>query len=107
MSVHRTGALFLGAALVVASHAAAAAPRNAVVVIEGMKFGPVPSDLRAGDSITWVNRDIFRHTATAAGAFDVDLKPGARARTRLKAPGKLLVRCKYHPGMRASLSIGR
>ena len=106
MSLHRTVALFLGAALVVASQAAAA-PRNAFVVIEGMKFGPGPPDLRAGDSITWVNRDIFRHTATAAGAFDVDLKPGARAKTRLKAPGKLLVRCKYHPGMRASLSIGR
>lgn len=47
------------------------------VVIDKMQFGAVPAGLRVGDSILWVNRDLFRDTATAADrSFDIDLPPG-------------------------------
>ena len=86
--------------------AAAAAPRTHVVVIDQMRFGPVPAGVRAGDTILWVNRDIFRHTATARnGSFSIDLAPKAQGRTVVGKAGKTPFYCKYHPGMTAVLGI--
>ena len=85
---------------------AAAAPQTHVVVIDKMKFGPVPAKVRRGDTIVWVNRDIFRHTATAANkAFDVDLPPKSRRTMVLKSSGAIAFLCKFHPGMRGVLKV--
>lgn len=85
---------------------AAAAPRTYTVVIDKMKFGPVPAQLRKGDAIIWVNRDFLRHSATAADhSFDVDLKPGANAKTILNKSGAIAFVCRYHPGMRSVLRV--
>lgn len=86
----------------------APAPRPHVyrVTIANMAFGPSPTGLQAGDSIEWVNDDIFQHSATARnGAFDVDLPPKAHATTVLKTPGRLAFYCKYHPGMAGTLVV--
>ena len=85
---------------------AMAAPQTHMIVIERMRFGPVPANLRTGDSIVWVNRDIFRHTATARDrSFNVDLAPGARARTVLRGNGAIDFYCIFHPGMRGRLAV--
>jgi plastocyanin len=85
---------------------AAAAPQTHVVVIDKMKFGPVPASIRAGDKILWVNKDMFRHTATSkAAGFDVDLPAGARAATVVRKAGAFRLSCRYHPGMRAMLKV--
>lgn len=87
---------------------AAAAPRTYVVVIDKLKFGPVPAHLRPGDSIIWFNHDMFRHTATATNkSFDVDLAPSARVKTVLRSTGAIPVVCKYHPGMRTVLNVAK
>jgi len=104
----RAALLLPVAALMLAGPAvsATAAPRTHVVVIDKMKFGPIPAGIRAGDSILWVNRDIFRHTATARnGSFSIDLAPRAQGRTVVARAGKVPVYCKYHPGMTAVLGI--
>jgi len=89
-----------------AAAASAAAPQTYVVVIDKMKFGPVPAQLHKGDRIIWVNRDLFRHTATAANkSFDVDLKPSSKGVTVLNSRGAISVTCRYHPGMRATLNV--
>ena len=94
------------AVLLMPSPPASAAPRTHMVVIDGMKFGPVPAALHPGDRIVWVNKDMFRHTATAKdGSFDVDLQPGARATSVVRKPGAISVVCRYHPGMRAMLKV--
>lgn len=81
-------------------------PHNYTVVIDKMQFGAVPAGLRVGDSILWVNRDLFRHTATAADrSFDIDLPPGKSAKTTLRKPGVIAVSCKFHPGMKARLIL--
>ena len=85
---------------------AAAAPRTHTVVMDAMKFGAMPADVKVGDTILWVNRDMFRHTATAKnGAFDIDLQPGAKGRTVIKTAGAIPFVCKYHPGMRGQLRV--
>ena len=60
---------------------AAAAPKVYTVVIDKMKFGPVPAGIRVGDTILWVNRDFLKHSATARDkSFNVELprKPAER-----------------------------
>lgn len=85
---------------------AVAAPHTYTVVIDKMKFGPVPTNLHKGDRIVWLNRDMFRHTATAANkSFDVDLPPGSKKVTVLRSTGAIPVTCRYHPGMKTMLKV--
>lgn len=85
---------------------AAAAPKVHTVRMAKMVFGPAPTGVRVGDIVEWVNADIFQHTATARnGAFDVDLKPGSKARTVLRTPGVVGYYCRYHPGMTGRIVV--
>jgi plastocyanin len=94
------------AVLLLMSPAYAAAPRTQVVVIDKMKFGPVPASVRPGDTIIWVNKDMFRHTATARnGSFNVDLPPNSRGKTLIRAKGAFAFYCKYHPAMTGTLKV--
>ena len=94
------------AALLLTAPLAAAAPRTHVVVIDKMKFGPMPANVHAGDTIVWDNRDIFRHTATAKnGGFDIDLPAHSKGKTLVRKAGATQVICKYHPGMRGLLKV--
>lgn len=96
------------AVLLLSSPAIAAAPRTHVVVIDKMKFGPVPAALRPGDTIVWLNKDMFRHTATARnGSFNVDLPPNSRGKTIIRAKGTLPFYCKYHPAMTGTLKVSK
>ena len=73
-----------------------------------MKYGALPSGLKAGDTIVWDNRDMFRHTATAKdGSFNVDLVAGAKGKTVLRKAGAIAFTCKYHPGMRGVLQVAK
>ena len=59
-----------------------------LVVIESMKFGPVPAELHPGDTIVWQNKDIFRHSATARDkSFDIDLPVNAEVRMTVGPAG--------------------
>ena len=85
--------------------AAAAVPRTYTVVVDKMKFGPLPQQLHRGDVIVWDNRDLFRHSATAKGRFDVALPAGKKVKMRVTAAGAFPFVCKYHPGMKAVLKV--
>lgn len=87
-----------------AAHAARK-PQVHVVTIDKVSFGAVPGNLVAGDIIEWVNRDPVEHSATAEdGSFDVDLAPGAKGRTVVKA-GTFAFFCKFHPTMTGTLVV--
>jgi plastocyanin len=96
-----------GALLLCAVQApATAAPHTYTVVIDKLKFGPLPAQLHKGDAIIWVNKDMFRHTATAADhSFDVDLMPGKAGKTMLTKSGSIPFICRYHPNMRGVLVV--
>jgi plastocyanin len=71
-----------------------------------MKFGPLPKSIRVGDTVEWVNNDIFVHSATAADrSFDVDLKPKAHRWTTFHKAGTYPFACRYHPGMTGTLVV--
>ena len=84
---------------------AAAAPRNVTIVIDKMKFAAVPAEIHNGDVVIWDNRDMFRHSATAKGVFDVDLPAGKAVRMKVTAAGTFAFTCKYHPGMKGVLKV--
>jgi plastocyanin len=91
-----------GALLPVAAPAPAAAATH-VVVIDQMKYGAVPP-LKVGDTVVFVNKDIFRHTVTASNnSFNLDLMPGKRGTLHINSAGRATFTCKYHPGMRGSM----
>lgn len=84
------------------------AAHSYTVVIDKMKFGAVPTGLRVGDTIMWVNRDLFRHTATATDhSFDIDLAAGKSGKITMKKTGAVTFSCKYHPGMKGRLVVAR
>ncbi len=82
-----------------------AAPRTATVIVDKLAFGAVPANLRVGDTIVWINRDLFRHSATSGGHFDIDLPPGAERRMRMTKAGRFAFICKYHPSMKGTLTV--
>ena len=102
---------FAGAAMAIALAAPSAGAKPAahavVVSVNKLAFGAIPTNLRVGDSVIWANRDLFRHSATAKGHFDVDLPPGSRRRMLLTKAGAFPFTCKYHPGMKGVLKVSR
>jgi plastocyanin len=97
-------AVLAGAASIAAS--APPPPKVYTVVIRDMAFGPLPARLRVGDTVEWVNNDIFQHSATATDkSFDADLAPKAHGRTVMRKAGVIAFYCRYHPGMKGRLTV--
>ena len=93
----------IGGLLLVASPAVAT---DYTVVLDKMKFGPLPAELHPGDTIIWQNNDIFRHSATARDkSFDVNLPSKTEVRMAVGAAGTVEFFCKFHPGMKGTLVI--
>jgi plastocyanin len=98
-------ALALALAFVAAGTVATAAAEY-TVVIDKMKFGPVPAEVHPGDTIVWRNNDILRHSATARDkSFDVDLPAKTSVSMVVGAAGTVAFYCKFHPGMTGTLVI--
>jgi plastocyanin len=98
-------AIAVGSLVIVAAQARRA-PATYTIVIDKIAFGPSPRGLHVGDSIVWVNRDVFRHTATAAdGSFNLDLSPGKSGQVALRRAGTVAFSCTFHPGMRGALVV--
>lgn len=69
-------------------------------------FGPSEVSARVGDTIEWINRDVFAHTATARnGDFDVMMPPKKTVTSVVKKAGTIEYYCRFHPNMKAVLTI--
>jgi plastocyanin len=83
-----------------------AAAADYTIVLAKMAFGPVPAELHPGDTITWRNDDILRHSATARdGSFDLDLPAGKSMSMTVGAAATVPFYCRFHPGMTGTLVI--
>ena len=89
------------AAMVVPAHAA-----TIEITMENLAISPAEVSAKVGDTVTWINKDVFAHTATAKnGDFDVTLPPNKSATSVLKKAGTVDYYCRYHPNMKATLKI--
>jgi plastocyanin len=85
---------------------ASAGAETIQISMENLVISPPAVSAKVGDTIEWINKDIFAHTATARnGDWDVALPPKKTASTVLKQAGTIEYYCRFHPNMKASLTI--
>ena len=76
------------------------------ITMENLVVSPAETSAKVGDTIEWINKDVFAHTATAkSGDFDVMLPPKKSATFVLKKAGIVDYYCRYHPNMKATLKV--
>lgn len=76
------------------------------IAVENLAFSPAEASAQIGDTIEWINKDVFAHTATAAnGDFDVTLPPKKTVTMVLKKAGTIDYYCRFHPNMKAVLTV--
>ena len=76
------------------------------ITMENLVIAPAETSAKVGDTIKWVNKDIFAHTATARdGDFDVTMPPKTTVTLVLKKAGTVDYYCRFHPNMKAVLKI--
>ena len=76
------------------------------ITMENMVIAPAEISAKVGDTIEWVNKDILAHTATARnGDWDVTMPPKKTITLVLKKAGTVEYYCRYHPNMKATLTV--
>jgi len=109
---HRLGLALLAAALIAAPaavvHAAdsASGGKEYTVTMSNMAYGALPSGLKVGDTIVWMNQDTVIHSVTARDhSFDLRINPGQTARLPLNKDGRIAFYCLFHPTMRGTMTV--
>ena len=84
-----------------------AAPESYVVSMQITGFEPAALTVRAGDRITWINGDLFPHTATADDhAFDSkSVAPAGQWTLIAGKTGRHTYTCTFHPTMKATITV--
>jgi len=100
------GVVLIGASFAVAAEERAE-PRRHTVTIEGNAFRPDDLTVDRGDTVVWVNRDFYPHTATdTEGRFDSGVIPANESwALTVDASGELAYTCTFHPAMKATLRV--
>jgi plastocyanin len=86
---------------------AAPQPVSHTVTMEGTAYDPVDLTVRPGDTVVWVNKDLFPHTATAtsgtfsSGSIDVNASWSFVAKDK----GVFAYSCTFHPLMRGTITV--
>jgi plastocyanin len=92
-------ALMLGASI-------SAGAATIQISMENLEISPAEVSAKVGDTIEWINKDIFTHTATARnGDWDVTIPSKKTVTSVLKKAGTVEYYCRFHPNMKATLAI--
>ena len=76
------------------------------ISMEDLVISPAEASAKVGDTIEWINKDIFAHTATARnGDWDVTIPPKKTVTLVLKKAGTTDYYCRFHPNMKATLTV--
>ena len=99
--------LAVGAGTGLAAGAATRKPATHTITIEGSRFDPSTLAVAAGDTVVFVNKDPFPHTATPrAGAFNSQSIAAGQSWTYTAAKqGDFAYTCTFHPTMRGTLRV--
>ena len=95
---------FIAALLGMASVSAHAAKIE--ITIENLVFSPSSAKAAVGDTIMWINKDVFAHTATARnGDWDVAQPPKKTVPLVVKKAGSIDYYCRHHPNMKGTIVV--
>ena len=104
MSRRRLAALL---AVLAATAVIPARAETVVVTVVNMAFSPAKISAKVGDTVEWVNKDPFVHTATVKGGFDLPLPVKASGRIVLDKAGSFAYFCRYHPNMKGQITVAK
>lgn len=102
------------AALALASAAAGASlpawadakPVTHTIVMHATSYAPLALTVKRGDTVVWVNKDPFPHTATSKGVFDSgSIAAGASWKYKARKAGDYTYICTFHPNMVGTLRV--
>jgi len=100
------GRYLVAAALALGPMAVPAHAATIQISMENLVISPTEASAKVGDTIEWINRDVFAHTATARnGDFDVAIAPKKTVTLVLQKAGTVDYYCRFHPNMKAVLKI--
>jgi plastocyanin len=102
MSAFRLSALGL---LLCSLGAVSAHAETFTVTIERMAFVPAEITAKAGDTIEWVNKDAFAHTATVKDSWEVMLPVGKSGSIIIETAGTVDYICRFHPNMKGGITV--
>jgi plastocyanin len=76
------------------------------ITMDNLVISPAGATAKVGDTVELINKDIFAHTATARnGDFDVAMPPKKTVTLVLKTAGAIEYYCRFHPNMKATLTV--
>jgi plastocyanin len=97
--------LLLAGALALAIGTMPAQAKTIQVMVKGLAFSPATVTAHVGDTIEWVNKDPFVHTATVKGAWEVMLPVGKSGSRVMKKAGTIDYYCRFHPNMKGQITV--
>ena len=93
--------VFAISAMAVPAHAA-----TITITMENLVISPAEATAKVGDTFELVNKDVLAHTATAKNSdFDVMMPPKKTVTYVLTKAGSVDYYCRFHPNMKATLTI--
>ena len=93
-------------AILVLYASASANAGTIAITMQNLVISPAEVSAKVGDTIEWINKDVFAHTATARnGDFDITMPPKKTVTSVLKKAGTVEYYCRFHPNMKATLTV--
>jgi plastocyanin len=83
------------------------APKTYIISMQIVGFDPPELIVKPGDRVTWVNKDLFPHTATADDkAFNSgSVAPADKWTFVAGKPGTHTYICTFHPTMKGTIKV--
>jgi plastocyanin len=69
---------------------------TAVKMVKSYRFDPKTIEIEAGDTVTWINEDNFRHTVEVEGQEDHEVGRGESVEITFGEPGTYDYVCTLH-----------
>ena len=91
--------------LALAFGAVPAQAETITVTVDKMAFLPATVEAKVGDTIEWVNKDAFAHTATVKGGWEVMLPVKKSGSVTVDAAGTIDYFCRFHPNMKGRITV--
>jgi plastocyanin len=84
-----------------------AKPATHTIAIESLEYLPKTITVHVGDSLVWINKDPFPHTATSkAGKFDSrSIEAGKSWKHTVRSKGEFSYVCTLHPTMKGTVQV--
>src|SRR5437588_5488526 len=98
--------IFPAAAALMLATSVSAHAATVQITMENLVISPAEASAKVSDTVEWINKDIFAHTATARnGDWDVTMPPKKTVTSVLNKAGTVEYYCRFHPNMKATLVI--